>query len=187
MAGLKSRALARKSSRRHVDAEIENRKAVAPEKYLDDVLADVVDVAFHRPEEYTPGLAADYVGLQRGEDHVAHLVHDGARHDQAGNVIEALLVSLAHEPHALPALFHDSEEIVALADAAADFLQHRLFLQVGEEAAQRAFRLMRSHGLPPGFRPLCFGLSVKPTVALKRMRSPRQRKNPQLIGRLSKS
>ena len=119
--------------RRHVDAEIEDGKAVAPEEHLDDVLADVVDVAFHRPEEYTPGFAADYVGLQRREDHVAHLMHDGARHDQAGNVIDALLVSLTHEPHALPALFHYSEEIVALADAAADFLQHRLFLQVGEE------------------------------------------------------
>ena len=183
MSGCSSTALRATWSGDDVDAEVVDDDPVGPEHHGDDVLAEVVDVAADRAHEHG-ALAGVRGGLGEERAQVDHrLTEDLAGHDEAGDEVLTRLVVLAHPAHAELTLFDDRQGVVSGVDARFDRVQRALFVERrdagGERRGVEALELGHRRFL---LAPVPSPGAGAPTLARNENRSPRQMKQPQLIG-----
>ena len=182
---LELEGLARDFVRRDVHAEVVHHDPVGAQHHDDDVLAQVVDVAAHGAQQdgALPGLGR--LLREQGAEVDHGLPEDLAGHDETGDEVLAGLIVLPDPAHAELALLDDHQRVVPGLDARCDRVERALLVEHGDARGERC-----------GVEPLELGHlrfllapspsgAGAPTLARNENRSPRQMKQPQLIGRSS--
>ena len=129
MSGRSSAAACAKRAGRDVHPEVGDREAEAAQGRHDDVLADVVDVTGHRPQQDAArGLAGQFL-LQPGLGHLEHLAEDLARQDQPRQVVLMAFVPFADDAHGLLADLHERERPYAVSEGLAGEVERGLLVE----------------------------------------------------------
>ncbi len=122
-----------KIGRGHVHPEIVNGEAVAAHQRFEDILADVVNVAFHRSQHQFTRVGMPILVLDQGKEDLPDLAHDLAGHDQSRNGVTPLFVVLADADHAFVADVENEERVDSRVDEATDLFQRLFFLKLSNQ------------------------------------------------------
>ncbi len=111
-------------------------KIVTAQEHVDDILAQVVDVAFDRAQQDASRSLARNLALYYGLEQFHHLAKDLAGHDEPSQIVFVSLVAHAHLAHPLLTVFDDQQRVVASVQSLTDEGQGGLFLEIGDGGDQ---------------------------------------------------
>lgn len=138
--------------RRNVHPQVDHLEATGPQHGRHDVLPDVVDVPLDgTQDEFRP--PPPDVAPQAGAYLFQTPGKDVRRHNQVGNKIFLVLVTLAHHLHAIAAFLNQFGRFISPFQALLQLPQEFRFLQFGQQFVQlgHLFRAARKAALYPPF------------------------------------